>query len=101
MLIRNAILIYVCLFFDFSGGVRIFIPPAKEKISEDLLEICGKITNQTFLIEGGDLNLIADGFEYFRYHPILNRSRILAHYRSEFENITTITGRTWCFQARK
>ena len=101
MLIRNAILIYVCLLFCFSGGVHIFIPTAKEKKSQDLLEICGKITNQTFLIEGGDLNLTADGFEYSKYYPMLNRSRILAHYRSESENITTITGRKRCFHAKK
>ena len=88
-------------FFFFRGGVRIFIPTAKEKKSKDLLEICGKVTNQTFLIEGGDLNLTADGFKYSKYHPILNRSRILAHYRSESENITTITGRTRCFHAKK
>ena len=97
MLIKNAML---CpSFFYFSGGVR--IPTAKEKKSQDLLEICGQITNQTFVIEGGDLNLTADGFDYFKYHPVLNRSRILAHYRLESENITTITGRTRCFHAKK
>ena len=92
--------LYMFVFFNFSGGVRIYTPTAKEKKMQDLLEICGKITNQTFLIEGSVLNLTADGFEYYKYHPILNRSRILAHYRSESKNFTTIIGKIFCFHSK-
>ncbi|KAL9953601.1 hypothetical protein ACROYT_G041044 [Oculina patagonica] len=78
-----------------GGGVRISAPSNEDKndkYGRFLLDVCGQITNETLLIEGGIVNLHTDGFEQHKYDSRLNHSRILAHYRSEPGNITTIIG---------
>ena len=79
------------------GGISTPVPSLDKKEKRHSLEICGLIINETLLIEGSSLDFTASGFEYHKYRdPHRNLSRILAHYRSETENLTTILGDVWC-----
>lgn len=79
------------------GGVSIFTPVGDHKDRQDLLEVCGQLTNKTLLIEGRVLNLYAYGFEQDKYEPDRHNqsTRVLGHYRAESRNVATIIGKTY------
>ncbi len=87
---------HFCFPFFISGGVSISTPAIDDddKGGRFHFDVCGQLTNETLLIEGGILNIHANGFEDHKYDPRRNHSRILANYRAESENITTIIGKT-------
>ena len=57
-----------------------------------LLSVCGQLTNETLLIEGTGVNLLADGFRDYKYGPKPNNATVMGHYIAEQRNITDITG---------
>ncbi|XP_068738576.1 phosphatidylinositol phosphatase PTPRQ-like [Montipora capricornis] len=72
------------------GGVHIFTSMRNGSERQGPLEICGIVKNKTWLIQGSVLNLTADGFRY--NSEDLQRSSFLVHYKTDFQNITTIIG---------
>ena len=96
----------MCLFslvlslYNISGGVRITIPDTAVyddhgdyyKNERFVWEFCGKLTNETLLIEAMSINVRADGFRDYKYGSQSNESRVVGHYKAEQRNITDITG---------
>ncbi|XP_068732482.1 uncharacterized protein [Montipora capricornis] len=72
------------------GGVHIFTSMRNGSERQGPLEVCGVIKNETWVIQGSVLNFTADGFRYNSQD--LRRNSFLVHYKTDFQNLTTIIG---------